>query len=187
MSTRWRSVVGASVAGMLAIIAAACEQSPNPLAPAASVSGIFTQPVTGGAPDVNQQLAALRKVTARFHDLDQAISAGWNNQLTGCLTLEGAGGQGFHYSNPPLIDGSVSLLEPELLLYEPRGNGTLHLLGVEYIVPISAWTGAAPPSLYGETFHRNEALGLWVLHVWIWKPNPSGMFADWNPQVSCPV
>jgi hypothetical protein len=23
------------------------------------------------------------------------------------------------------------------------------------------------------------------LHVWAWKTNPSGMFADWNPRVSC--
>jgi len=21
--------------------------------------------------------------------------------------------------------------------------------------------------------------------VWAWKPNPNGMFVDWNPKVSC--
>lgn len=23
------------------------------------------------------------------------------------------------------------------------------------------------------------------LHVWIWKPNPNGMFSHWNPAISC--
>jgi hypothetical protein len=25
------------------------------------------------------------------------------------------------------------------------------------------------------------------LHVWLWKKNPSGMFARWNPTVTCPT
>lgn len=25
------------------------------------------------------------------------------------------------------------------------------------------------------------------LHAWIWKANPSGMFAAWNPNVTCPA
>jgi len=28
-------------------------------------------------------------------------------------------------------------------------------------------------------------LGIWYLHVWHWEPNPSGVFADWNPNVKC--
>ena len=28
-------------------------------------------------------------------------------------------------------------------------------------------------------------LGLYVLHAWIWQNNPTGMFMDWNPTVSC--
>ena len=24
------------------------------------------------------------------------------------------------------------------------------------------------------------------LHVWLWKHNPSGLFAEWNPSVTCP-
>ena len=26
----------------------------------------------------------------------------------------------------------------------------------------------------------------WDLHAWVWQPNPSGMFAEWNPKVQCP-
>jgi len=25
----------------------------------------------------------------------------------------------------------------------------------------------------------------YILHAWVWKNNPSGMFEDWNPAVSC--
>jgi hypothetical protein len=60
---------------------------------------------------------------------------------------------------------------------------------VEYIVPAEAWDGAGnsePPALHGRSFHLNEELGVYVLHAWIWKNNPAGMFEDWNPQVSCP-
>jgi hypothetical protein len=26
----------------------------------------------------------------------------------------------------------------------------------------------------------------WSLHVWLWKDNPNGLFAAFNPDVSCP-
>jgi hypothetical protein len=60
---------------------------------------------------------------------------------------------------------------------------------VEYIVPAAAWDQAGnrtPPMLFGQTFHLNEQLGVYALHAWIWKHNPAGVFADWNPRVSCP-
>lgn len=183
MSTTMRCAFGVSLAAALAVFTA-CDQRSSPVAPTASPSERSAQPVLGSAGGITQELAALKQATASFHDLDKAMSAGWDTQLTPCLSLAGAGAQGFHYANQPLIDGSITPLQPELLLYEPRGN-SLHLVGVEYIIPFTAWTASTPPSLYGETFHRNEALGLWALHVWLWKPNPSGLFADWNPQVSC--
>jgi hypothetical protein len=36
--------------------------------------------------------------------------------------------------------------------------------------------------------HPTEgAMGVhYVVHAWIWRHNPSGMFADWNPNVKCP-
>jgi hypothetical protein len=47
------------------------------------------------------------------------------------------------------------------------------------------------PSLFGEPFEATGAdnrYGLppyYSLHAWIWKNNPSGMFKDWNPKVTC--
>jgi len=63
----------------------------------------------------------------------------------------------------------------------------LKLVAVEYIVPWTAWAPAAPPQLFGRPFFRNTTLHLWALHAWIWRPNPSGMFANYNPAVKlCP-
>ena len=92
---------------------------------------------------------------------------------------------GYHYGNPDYIDGTVDAMKPEVLVYEPMRNGQLRLVAVEYIVPIPLWQDAEAPMLFGQHFHLNEMAGIWALHVWLWKHNPSGMFADWNPNVTC--
>lgn len=134
---------------------------------------------------VQQQLARLRQVTAAFHDIDAAAAAGWSTQITGCMQSS-AGGMGFHYGNVALIDGTVRVEQPELLLYEPEKNGQMRLVAVEYIIPYTAHARAdAPPVLFGQEFKRNDTFQLWGLHAWVWAENPSGMFADWNPRVNC--
>ena len=139
------------------------------------------------APSVQQDLATLRRVTASFHNFDKAIAAGWSAQITPCMTDPGgAGGMGFHYGNVSLIDGTARVDEPELLLYEPEKNGDLRLVAVEYIIPYAAHPrAAAPPVLFGRPFVQNDVFQLWGLHAWVWKENPSGMFANWNPSVGC--
>jgi hypothetical protein len=135
--------------------------------------------------EVQRDIARLRDLTAPFHEFEAAARAGWGAQITGCFSDPTLGGMGYHYGNVDLIDGTVAVLEPELLLYEPQKNGKLRLVAVEYIVPFGAWTATEPPRLFDQSFHRNEAFGLWVLHVWHFRNNPNGMFADWNPTVSC--
>jgi hypothetical protein len=93
---------------------------------------------------------------------------------------------GFHFGNTKLFDGSVRVDEPELLLYEPEQNGRMRLVAVEYIIPYAAHARTdAPPELFGQQFKQVDAFQLWGLHAWVWKDNPSGMFADWNPNVTC--
>jgi hypothetical protein len=171
-----------ALAALLGPGLSACDSAPAPLAPAASDVAPVSQKPLGA--DVNKDLAALRRLTAPFHNFDKAVAAGWSVQLTPCLDSP-VGAQGFHYANVANIDAEANLLEPELLLYEPEPNGRLRLVGVEYIVPLSAWTGASPPNLFGQEFHVNPVFQVWALHVWIWRNNPSGLFADWNPLVSC--
>ena len=92
---------------------------------------------------------------------------------------------GFHYANTSLIDATVDAVQPEALLYEPQRDGSLRFVGVEYIVPRTAWSGAEPPVLYGQTFPYIEAFDVYGLHVWVGTSNPDGVFAAWNPRVSC--
>jgi hypothetical protein len=134
---------------------------------------------------VNKELAPLHKVTAKFRSFESAKAAGWSEQITGCMTDRMAGGMGYHYANPKLIDGKVRADEPELLVYAPEKYGRMRLVAVEYIVPFGAWNGEQPPKLFGQSFSRNMAFGVWALHAWVGEINPSGMFSDWNPHVSC--
>ena len=136
---------------------------------------------------VDQDLAKLRSVTAAFHDFDTAKRAGWSTQITACMTDPGgAGGMGFHYGNTALINGTASVGTPQLLLYEPEQNGQLRLVAVEYIIPYTFHSrDAEPPVLFGQKFQQVDAFQLWGLHAWVWRENPSGMFASWNPRVNC--
>ena len=44
---------------------------------------------------------------------------------------------------------------------------------------------------FGQTFdlveepNRYGIPDFYALHAWIWKSNPSGIFAMWNPKVKC--
>ena len=173
-----------------ALLLAACDRSA--VAPAASgrqavgAAASFDRQTDGGSSDVNRELAELRRLTAPFHDISAAKAADWNVQLTGCMENPPAGGMGYHYANLGLIDGTAEVQRPQLLLYEPEKNGRMRLVAVEYIIPYSFVPETAPaPRLFGQAFHKNAAFQLWGLHAWVWEHNPSGMFADWNPRVSC--
>ena len=168
----------------LALVACGDRTQPTSVGAPTHASNASAQKVGPVSGEVQRQVADLRAVTAAFHDFDAAAKAGWGTQITGCFS-DPQGGMGYHYGNPDLIDGVVEAMKPELLLYEPQKNGKLRFVAVEYVVPFTAWTAAAPPELYGQSFHRNEAFGLWVLHVWHFRENPRGIFTDWNPRVSC--
>jgi hypothetical protein len=132
------------------------------------------------------EMDALRAATERFKSLDAAIQAGYGPFMD-CFDNPGVGAMGYHYVNGNLLDLKVEALAPEAMVYEADANGELNLVAVEYIVPAKEWNeqNTEMPMLYGRHFHLNEKLGVLVLHAWIWKDNPSGMFEDWNPTVSC--
>ncbi len=156
--------------------------------PTATKSPALVRPQAAAAAYAHEHddLAALRRVTAPFHDFANAKVAGWSAEITGCMADAAKGGMGFHYGNPALIDGTARVDEPELLLYEPQQDGRLRLVAVEYIIPYAARSrAAAPPVLFGREFSRNDVFELWGLHVWVWQDNPSGLYADWNPRVTC--
>jgi hypothetical protein len=152
------------------------------------------------AAGLQDDLAQIRRATARFHRVEKAIAAGyelgWVNGsgvriITGCVSNPTAGAMGYHYFNAALVtDNAVAANEPEVLVYESTPNGDRKLVAVEWVVrgPNTNPPGVpTAPSVLGMPMHiLVPAVGFWLKHAWIWKHNPAGMFADWNPEVSCP-
>lgn len=135
------------------------------------------------------ELATARQATAKFHKVSHAERAGYQSTLAllGCFEKPGVGGMGLHYVNFDLVDGVADASRPEALVYEMRDDGKLKLVGLEYLVPAGLVDVENPPSLFGKQFHPHPVLPFWVLHAYIWRPNPSGMFEDFNPSVRmCP-
>jgi hypothetical protein len=135
--------------------------------------------------EVNSQLDKLRKDMARYVSFSNARKDGYTTAITGCMSNQPVGAMGVHYGKPSIIDSLPQAMNPEVLLYEPGRGGKQTFVGVEFIVPFSAWTKPTPPVLYGQTFAANQTFQVWALHVWVGRTNPSGIFADWNPTVSC--
>jgi hypothetical protein len=136
----------------------------------------------------------VRSATARFTDLNVAIAEGFV-PATPCVSGPDTGAMGVHFVLPARITGGVLNAEqPEALIYEPMSNGSMRLVGVEFIVLSSVWASKNPnsvPALDGNLLNYIGApnrFGLpafYELHVWAWEHNPKGSFADWNTLVTC--
>jgi hypothetical protein len=149
---------------------------------------------------LQDELAQVRRVTARFRDLDAALEAGYelgwvngsgNRIITGCVAHPTAGAMGYHYFNKELMDDlAVDVLKPEVLVYASGPNGQRKLVAVEWVArgPNSNPPGVSDaPSILGMQMHiLVPAVGFYLMHAWVWKPNPAGIFADFNPEVTCP-
>ena len=186
MTTRRRWAVAASAA--CAALVAAC--------------GALAAHV-GSSGSSGSSTSVVANATDRFHALAAAKRAGYgllkDQQGIACIAMDPMpgmtmGAMGVHYAKPKLVgDGKLNPATPEALVYAPQA-GKLRLAAVEYVVLKSAWHArhAAPPALFDHAFNLTPAgnrFGLpafYSLHAWIWKHNPAGMFAMWNPKVHCP-
>lgn len=139
--------------------------------------------------DQNKILAEIRRATAKYHDIDAAFDDGY---IIGSPCVEsGAGGMGFHLINPALFNGEVNPDQPEALVYEPMKNGRMRLVAIEFIIPYPLWDAENGLPMLGSQPYDDmpffpEPLGPnYQLHVWVWKNNPLGIYAPFNPTVSC--
>ena len=127
----------------------------------------------------------VRAANDRFKDVAVAVAEGY--APIPCASGYDGGAMGIHYVNSKYIkeETAVDVTHPQAVMYEPQPDGKLSLVAVEYI------TLKGPTALEGHLFNFNGApnrYGLpafYALHVWAWKANPMGAFADMNPDVSC--
>ena len=106
------------------------------------------------------------------------------------------GGMGIHYANPELVaDGELDMTKPEILVYQPMPSGKLRLGAIEYFQADADQDLATDPDrpyLFGMPFdgpmlgHEPGMPIHYDLHVWLYRHNPAGRFAMWNPRVHCP-
>ena len=123
------------------------------------------------------------------------------------------GVMGIHFFRPdllgitgppnPRVSGTgthTDFNKPSILIYEPQADQSLQLVAVENLVFIKAWEAAgntAPPSFQGVQYDRmvddpnttvDEAHNFephYDRHVWVHRENPNGVFAQFNPNVTC--
>jgi hypothetical protein len=123
------------------------------------------------------------------------------------------GVMGIHFFRPdllgitgppdPRVTGTgthTDFRQPSILIYEPRPDGSLDLVAVENLVFIKAWEAVGNqerPSFQGHPYdlmaddlstpideaHHFEPH--YDLHVWLYRENPNGMFAQFNPNATC--
>ena len=138
-------------------------------------------------------LKIVRDSTERFKDVSVAKAEGYALQF-GCVSGPDDGAMGLHYVNGALVNsGVLDATRPQIVIYEATANGTLQLIGADYLLLADAWNAkhSGPPELMGQLFHLFDSpnrFGLpafYTLHVWAWKDNPKGAFVNWHPHVSC--
>jgi hypothetical protein len=147
-------------------------------------------PVKGGQAGLDD----VRNATAKYHDVNKAIADGYGPFYI-CTDKEGVGAMGQHYVNGALVgDPAVDPLKPEALVYAPQPGGGLKLVAAEYVTFQDAWHnafGAGTPTVLGTNMlavgagNRYGLPPFFERHVWLWSPNPLGIFDDWNSRVSC--
>lgn len=173
----------AALAVLGAVLLGGCATTPG--TPSASHSP------QGDGTELDAQLKAARAATERFTDHGVAETAGYasTRDTLGCFHDSAKGGMGLHYVSDRLMDAALDSNAPEALVYELDSTGApAALVAHEYIVPVEAWKSTDPPMLLGQHLHRHATLPLWVLHVWLYRENRSGLFADFNPDVApCPA
>lgn len=197
---RYRYAIAAGVAGFALL---------------ASPAGTLAQ---GG--DVAAEIAKVQAATVRFEDVEVAKAEGYVPAPPGhCISAasEGLppewGAMGIHYVNPAMlkmkaggtrVDGDsthTDFLNPAILLYEPRADGSLALVGVENLVFMNAWHMAgnqAPPKFAGRSWDtmadntdtpNDEAHDFQPhhdQHVYFRKmENPEDQLRPFSPLVTC--
>ena len=126
-----------------------------------------------------RELERAREATARYQRLDNALADGYADIDVFIPQM------GYHYLKADVLDETFNPSRPELLVYWPDRHGRMHLVAVEYAVPLALSPDHPPEGFTGsaDVWDRNETFQLWTLHAWVWLDNPDGVFAPFNPRL----
>jgi hypothetical protein len=160
---------------------------------------------TGDTGRLASQLAAARLATARYATNLRAAKAAGYQIITRMIP-----DMGWHFLNPTIQGFDVT--KPPILVYERRGR-TWQLAAFEWVFTEKPATPPLPGATYGSfgaachykdgtfVFASSQAdcakrspqtgarFNFWhpdlvTLHVWLWYPNPAGLYNGTNPYIT---
>jgi hypothetical protein len=181
--------------------------------PSRTVSCLIVSVLTASCSTPEPTVDDVRAATEKYRDVAVALADGYvRDPIDACETpyhmgiVEDLGVMGIHYFRPDLLgvqEGETRLdatathtdfLEPAILVYEPQADGSLELVALANLLSADAWQAAGhsePPSFADTAFELGDAdPGMMVgaryeLHAWLFRDNPRGMFAAYNPNATC--
>ena len=158
--------------------------------------------MTPASPALANALAKARLATAKYvTNLDAAKADGYS------IITKMIPDMGWHFLNGKITGFNPA--RPPILVYERRG-ATWQLAALEWVFPAQPKTPPLPGAQYGsfpaachyadgtfvpaasqdacEKSVGGAAFTFWhpdlvTLHVWLWYPNPDGIYASMNPLV----
>jgi hypothetical protein len=118
------------------------------------------------APEVLGKIADARLATAKYAmDVERAKTDGY------MIITQMIPNMGYHFLNPKIEGFDVT--KPPILVYVKKGDAW-QLVAIEWVYC---------PKMSPKT---NAEFGFWhpplvTLHMWVWHPNPNGIFGEYNP------
>jgi hypothetical protein len=170
-----------------------------------SAADTMSMSASPAAPSLAGQLAAARQATVKYAtNLGRAKADGY------FIITKMMPNMGYHFLNPKISGFNVT--KPQILVYEHRGS-TWQLGALEWVFPSMPKSVPLPNATFGSfpaachyadgTFvpDKNAATcpktapgshakftfwhpDLITMHVWIWYPNPAGLYSSTNPDVA---
>jgi hypothetical protein len=201
-----RTLIALTIAGALtASGCAATSAASQPPAPTAAHQHPASAPATGGDDGrLATQLARARLATARYATSLHAAKADGYQIITRMIP-----DMGWHFLNPAIQGFDVT--KPPILVYE-RHRRAWQLAAFEWVFPTKPASPPLPGATYGSfgaachytdgTFVFKPAqdqcprtspetgarFNFWhpdlvTLHLWVWYPNPAGLYNGTNPYI----
>ena len=165
------------------------------------------------APGAEASLDEVRAATEKYQDVDVAIADGYvRDPMDVCETpyhlgrTHETGVMGIHFlrldrlgigadrTRLDVAGTHTDFRQPAVLVYEPEADGSLQLVALENLVSAAQWAAqgkGAPPSFQETEFEYSAddpsmtVKAYYDLHVWLFRENPNGMFAPYNPNATC--